>query len=77
MKPIQIPYVTIKRREYHQVGTLTLECTRWNQTTEKLIKPRFEIIDLVIKNCWKLQLSCVLGLSMNWAVSFDFWCEYI
>ena len=37
LKPIQIPSAPIELREdstHHQVGTLTLEFTGWNQTTE-------------------------------------------
>ena len=49
--PIQFPYAPIKPNKYlahHQVGTLTLECTRWNRTTEKLITSSFGIINSVI-----------------------------
>ena len=47
MKPTQRPSAHIKPREdsdHHQVGNLTLKCARWNQTTEKLITPSFDII---------------------------------
>ena len=40
-KPIQSPFVPIKPRQEldrHQVGTLTLECTRRNQSTDNLKK---------------------------------------
>ena len=49
-KPIQSPFAPIKPREYlnyHQVETWKLKCTRWNQTTEKPITPRFDILDSV------------------------------
>ena len=48
MKQIQILFVSIKPREdlnHHQVVNLTLKCKRWNQTTEKLIPPRFRFLD--------------------------------
>ena len=47
MKQIQITSVPTKPRGYsyhHQVGTWTLKCTRWNQITEKLTTPSFDII---------------------------------
>ena len=50
LKPIQIPSTPIKPNEestHHQVGTWTLHCTTWNQTTEILITPSFEITDSV------------------------------
>ena len=51
IKSIQTPFVPIKPRadlNHHQVGTWTLKCTRWNQTNEKLILTRFDILDLVL-----------------------------
>ena len=50
MKPIQIPSVPINPHElldHHQVVTWTLKCSRWNQTTKKLISPRFDILNSV------------------------------
>ena len=51
MKPIQIPFLPIEPCEYldhNKVVTLTLKCIRWNIINEKLISPRFYIIDSVI-----------------------------
>ena len=50
IKLIQIPSKPIKPCEdfeHHQVGTWTLNCTRCNQTTEKLIASSFDILDSV------------------------------
>ena len=50
IKLIQRPSTPIKPREdldHHQVGTFTLKCKWWNQTTGKLITPSFDILDSV------------------------------
>ena len=53
IKPIQSPSVPIKPREDsdpNHVGTLTLECTVWNWTTDKLITQIFEVFESFIVN---------------------------
>ena len=50
MKPIQTPSAPIEPREdsaHHLVETWTLDCTRWNKATDKLITLSFAIIDSV------------------------------
>ena len=32
---------------HHQIVTWTLECTRWDKTTDKLIKPSFKVHDSI------------------------------
>ena len=46
---MQRPFVPIKPCEdldHNLVVTLKLKCTRWNLTTEKLISPILDILDL-------------------------------
>ena len=66
MQKIQSPYEPIKLHEefdHHQLRNITLECTRWNLTTEILITPSFETIEPGIKYYWKLQFIYVLGFN--------------
>ena len=50
MELIKRPSASIKPRkdlDHRQVGNWTLKCEMWNQTTDKLISPNFDILDSV------------------------------